>query len=348
MSLHTHQLHFRSSNLEPEQNSSNDEPGSILSDEEFTRIRELVEQLWSTGHCALSSKDTKATRAVRAVLAALEVLGAVEISHEDLVTVYARTPFSRGFVRSFLACLESRVQIVDNWNVTHSERGDIVGSSIVLQAESQRVKKMRARGLFPPALQEQRAAFIVIKARTIFRGIVYLFDYNKNWDSFNLVGGKEEASDAGLSEKTALRELHEELGMNADSVQLTDLTPSGPIESYSTLGRFGVLTKYSTKFYFARMKRSPTLRARHRWFSLKELKNRSGTRGEQFLLHPVYFGYLLDPSTGIERLPNSFEGTVTSRRLAVGIEFISQNRQLIVAVIAILGAIIAVATQLLR
>ena len=168
-------------------------------------VREVGDHLWKHGeyHFAIGTDST--SRGALAIVACLETLGAVEVVSlgEAEVTFRAATPFARGFVRSYLRCLEARIPIIENWHVTQSLPDDIVGSGLVLHSEERRVAGLRRLGLNPEALSHRRVAFVVIKGRSLFGKTLYLFDYNKNWDMYNLLGGKEELVDSGSAENTA-------------------------------------------------------------------------------------------------------------------------------------------------
>ena len=149
------------------------------------------------------------------------------------------------------------------------------------------------------------------------------------------------------SSDTARRELEEELGVPQSSVRLMDLTPDRWLEMFSTLGRHGVLTRYSAKFYLALLDHRPRLRGRHRWFDEKEVKERRGAHGERFLLHPAYFEYLLNESGGIEALPVSLRDRIAPPRLSPTLDFVREHRAAIVAVLAVLGAVVGFLKALL-
>jgi 8-oxo-dGTP pyrophosphatase MutT (NUDIX family) len=314
---------------------------ALLSDDVFQKLEEVVEEIWRKGLYHLTLRTDRTTQAVVGVFLALELLGTVELTSDDPRTLLIRTPtaYATGFLKTYIECLRYRIPIVSNWQVTHALPESVSGSALLRTAELQRITALVNRGVQPGSLNRCRVAFVIIKGRTIFGKPMYLFDYNKNWDMFNLIGGKEEVADAGSLESTVRREVEEELGVAQTVLRLHDLTPDGPIETFSLLGRFGVMTHYSAKLYLGMLEVEPRLRGRQRWFYASEVEKRSGARGERFLLHPAYFDHLRDMPGGLQDLPFSFRRRVMPARWLQIADFINEHKTEIGTAIAVLGGL---------
>lgn len=114
-------------------------------------------------------------------------------------------------------------------------------------------------------LRQSRCAFIVIKLKIANDGW-FIMRKNLKWKDINFVGGHEEEPDKHNREKTAKRELLEEIpalrGFRFYELEkLTDELEYGPILSRSVLQE----TKYHIQFFFLRFvdKPKPLLESLH-------------------------------------------------------------------------------------
>jgi hypothetical protein len=106
-------------------------------------------------------------------------------------------------------------------------------------------------------LQKSRAGFVVVKLH-VNEEAYYLMRVNPKWKDLNFLGGHQKGRDGGDLEKTARRELWEEVPLlrNAGDlqfVQLTDLVQYGPIHSQSKGGN----VEYELKFFLLKLDKLP-------------------------------------------------------------------------------------------
>lgn len=105
--------------------------------------------------------------------------------------------------------------------------------------------------------RKSRVGFVVIKV-SVGGTAFYLMRINQKWKDVNFVGGHEKDRDAGSLEKTARRELWEEVPPIRDFTDfglrpLTQRLHYGPIESRSKGGE----VEYELQFFLLAMDRSP-------------------------------------------------------------------------------------------
>ena len=105
--------------------------------------------------------------------------------------------------------------------------------------------------------RKSRVGFVVIKL-SVSGTACFLMRFNSKWKDVNFIGGHEEPRDSGKFEKTARRELWEEVpsfrGYSDYSLEaLTSLVHYGPIQSRSR----GNKVKYEVQFFLLRINESP-------------------------------------------------------------------------------------------
>ena len=158
--------------------------------------------------------------------------------------------------------------------------------------------------------RQTRCAFVVIKLK-IHNKDYYILRRDKDWNDLNLIGGHQELKDNGKFERTAKREMFEELSAlrgKADVAlkPITDLIRYGPVWSQSAKRE----SLYQLMFYLARLDTEPrvlekTLGARSMNFlidsvSLKSAMERKDVSAFLELLESEIPG-------GIEAIPYSFD-----------------------------------------
>jgi hypothetical protein len=106
----------------------------------------------------------------------------------------------------------------------------------------------------PP--RKSRVAFVIIKL-SVLGMAYYLMRVDPKWKDINLIGGHEKDRDSGNLEKTARRELWEEVPSIRDSefylVPLTSELHYGPIESRSKHEK----VQYELRFFLLKIMNSP-------------------------------------------------------------------------------------------
>ena len=107
--------------------------------------------------------------------------------------------------------------------------------------------------------RETRCAFVVIKLKIYAKDYLFL-RRDKDWNDLNLIGGHQEEKDNGRFNRTARREMFEELSAlrgNAD-VELRPITESicyGPVWSQSAKRE----SQYKIMFFLARLDTDPRI-----------------------------------------------------------------------------------------
>jgi len=163
------------------------------------------------------------------------------------------------------------------------------------------------------AIRASRVGFVVIKLRA--QGTpYYLMRLNAKWKDVNFVGGHEKPRDSGSLEKTAKRELWEEVpSIRSRKFHLQSLTKEvhhGPIVSKSK----GTHVEYHLKFFLLKANLSPetlikitSARSRNVWVTEDELISQTRYRvsGLVAVLHHLLPG-------GLASIPYSFPADVRS------------------------------------
>lgn len=126
-----------------------------------------------------------------------------------------------------------------------------------------------------------RVAFVVVKLRAGEESF-YLLRYNPKWNDLNLIGGHEDTKDGGIIERTARRELREEVPLirTFEEYRLSALSEPviyGPVMSKSK----NVVTRYEVHFYLLKLDSSPaplvhllTSRSKNVWIDQRNLESK--------------------------------------------------------------------------
>jgi hypothetical protein len=155
--------------------------------------------------------------------------------------------------------------------------------------------------------RKSRVAFVVIKLSVL--GIAYyLMRVDPKWKDINLIGGHEKHRDSGNLEKTARRELWEEVPSirdysQFDVVPLTPELPYGPIESRSK----GAKVEYELRFFLLKIMHSPenlvaglSDRTRNIWVSEQDL-----LLGRRFRVSGLVRFLMSNITGGLQSIPYS-------------------------------------------
>jgi len=166
------------------------------------------------------------------------------------------------------------------------------------------------------AVRRSRLGFVVIKFRV--GGIVYyLMRVNPKWKDINFIGGHEKPRDGGDLEKTARRELWEEVPSvrsypNIELEPITGLVSYGPIYSRSK----GDQVEYEAQFFLVKIINSPNSlvellsdRSKNIWISENEL-----IRAEKYRMSGLVEVLNSAKSGGLEDIPYSSGTDLSSLR----------------------------------
>ena len=134
-------------------------------------------------------------------------------------------------------------------------------------------------------LRKSRVGFVVVKL-SVGGAAFFLMRLNAKWKDVNFIGGHEKLRDSGNLEKTARRELWEEVpsirGYSDVTLEpLTQLMHYGPIRSRSNGGD----VEYEIQFFLLRISYSPEVlvemlssRTKNIWVAEHDLLNRTRFR----------------------------------------------------------------------
>jgi 8-oxo-dGTP pyrophosphatase MutT (NUDIX family) len=216
--------------------------------------------------------------------------------------------------------------------------------------ELERLEHSKRTGLRPRVFHVIPVAYAIIKAKSARKKRdLYLFELNKDWQMYNLVGGKQATCDDGSFDVTLRREIEEELGVDRRLVKLTCLTEK-PLDGYSLSGHQGVLSHYPCMLYLAHFENHFDVGPKNRWFSLTELEQlrRDDTPG--LMVNPVYLDFLMTKLPGgLAGLPYSFPTAIDrvslTRRTA---DFLLRHSAWFLGGLALLAALITLIASLLQ
>lgn len=166
-----------------------------------------------------------------------------------------------------------------------------------------------------------RVAFVVVKLRAGDESF-YLLRFNPKWQDLNLIGGHEDPKDGGSLERTARRELREEVPLIRmfHDYRLNSLgkpVEYGPLVSKSR----NVWTKYEAWFYLLKIEGSPaplvhllTARSKNVWIDQQTLLEGQNYRLSRYisLLDSMMKGGLravpFSSTTNLISIRNHFDG----------------------------------------
>lgn len=324
-----------------------DQP-SLFSDAELNSVDTILERSLHVHQQKFPRNEL--SESVLTLLSVLDAFGALRIEIDpEVVWVHFKSYIATNFGRVFVLYCRHRFALVADWHHLRGLEGHFYGIDFLLFLEQKRIKYSIESGFKPEVFIYRNVAFAVIKARSQRRSCdVYLMQMNKDWQRYNFVGGKQEPIDRSDFQRTALREIEEELGIDTDLVHVTPLFTT-VMRTYGLTGHNGVLCCYDGMVYQAFFSGTIPEASINRWFTEEELRKSLGSGGEQFMMNPYYRDYLLDRLPGgLAGLPYSLAAPVevSSRLRRIG-DGIVEHRLLIIAIITIVGALIALIKLLL-
>jgi len=317
----------------------------ILPEEVLQRIEPFITDLCNHSYTDLSQEDCS-HRDLLMFAAFLELLGIVKVKPEtNRIRVSVSGPLANDAASSIFLLLRYGFSIFDDWWRRFRTLPDqLCALEFLHHMELQRIEHSKRAGIRPEVLHEIPVAFAVIKAYSEKRRqAVFLLELNKDWNRYNLIGGKDEPHvDKGFRE-TLFREIEEELGVMKNKVQLTQLTEE-PLEAYSLSGHKGVLSKYPCMLYLAHFTDPIQIRAKDKWVTEEELLRLQTSEEPGLMINPIYLEFLFNKIPGgLKGLDYSFKDPVEKEAWYQTVkQFMADNKEWIVALLAIIGGIITV------
>lgn len=274
----------------------------------------------------------------------LKAFGAVKVSEKnDRIHISLLDKLASDVPRVFFLYLKYGFPIFPKWgNRFRTIPDQLLGIEFLHHMELERIEYSKRAGFKPEVLGEVPVAYAIIKGYSDKkRDDVYLLEFNTDWNRYNLIGGRREPEDGADYRKLIFREIEEELGIPRKEVKLTQLTEN-PIEGFSLSGNTGVLTRYPCMIFLAHFKNQLKLGLKDKWFTEKEIIELQNTKDIGLIINPAYLDFLFKNCIGKDKkLSYSFEESVEKIPLLQHcLNFITKNKEIIVAILVILGAII--------
>lgn len=175
-------------------------------------------------------------------------------------------------------------------------------AELVNELEYRRVLEDQSRGILSMNFDTRPSEFAVICALTTKNDRAYLFEINKDWNRYNLIGGKQLKSDNKSFEETVRREVTEELGISRDRVKLYRLNED-PIEGWAISANAGGFTSYPCVLFGCTIAGKLEARLKDRWITENDLRMllSSEERSEEIMINPNYLSFLMEGSEPLLR-----------------------------------------------
>jgi len=321
----------------------------LVSSASIDKLKKLFETLRTQRRIKFKANSLDQNHEILILLDVFRTIGVLDISKEsDYITVDVPTEFGLNFVLSFIVSLFQGFKILDNWYSTKPIDDRLTGLQLLLSFEKRRVEQSKLYGVKPEVFRERPVAFGIIKSKEKWTDKEYiLFEENKDWHKYNLIGGKQENNDQGSFEDTLFREIEEEIGINRKYVKLTRLN-NQPISSYGLTGNFGALAGYPAYLFHVHFSVNFEISGRLKWIPMEEFKQNKTKDGKGFMISPFYLDFLFNHlEGGIESLTNSFkEPIIPNSKTGALLGFLVQKKEITVAIIVIVAALITAIKKL--
>lgn len=243
----------------------------------------------------------------------LHTIGIVKQDESGRIQAVSQT--GKYMLESLAVYLEADLHWVDDWHTRGiyrlDERHPLQNGATLLHALESRRLSLQDH---PPAIRTEKVAQVIIKRTNPQTGQAeLLFQYDKNAQQFQLIGGRYADADKSILE-TMIREIEEELADNLhyETDYHLDLIAEQISPSPNLSPTFGALTKYDFWVYHMRdLRRSDlVLQPEDCWAVVDDIlagyvTNQAGervpfTRGEIYLLMNEH------SPAGLANLPDSF------------------------------------------
>lgn len=299
-------IFFSEDDLQPT-GSGSDFPQNLLSKEILSRLEQLAREFQDKGVLTLSKEEVSRNTGIAMFVSFLKLFGVVEVTCEKEVIICRSTGYLAGdFPYVIFLLLKHGFSIFRDWERRYKPIPNrICALEFLHHIELERIEQSKAHGFAPEVIHTIPVSFALIKARSQKRKEdVFLFEINKDWRLYNLVGGKQKPEDAGNYETTILREIEEELGIPRSRVTLVPLTRQ-PLKGYGLTGNRGTLSYYPCMLYWVRIRGHFKVTERHCWLTEGEIlrlwkEEKNTQRG--LMVNPVYLDFIFN------KLPGGLKG----------------------------------------
>ncbi|MCC3771745.1 hypothetical protein [Streptomyces sp. UNOC14_S4] len=329
-------------------------PVALLGGDELDDVRSLAEEFSRGGEAAVSRTRLDRKPHMRMFIAFLCALGALRV--EESGGSYQLRPsgrLARHVPQLLHIYLSESLTLIDSWNVARVIPEESMSAlELLTQFELRRIDLTRRAGRDVRPLAERPVAFAVFHAVNDKGDDCYLFEINQDWGRLNFIGGKQEAADGGDFLTTVTREIVEELGLAAQRLSLSRLNDE-PLTAYGLSGNAGSLAHYPCVLYGVRVDGPLRVRMQDRWLTERQIRDFRELRDGPLMVNPVYLDFLLAGSPSrLSRTPVSTADKVrtwrdheiipdTERPVKRWVRVLRENKDLLAAVLTLLGAVIA-------
>jgi len=223
----------------------------LLSNGMIETLRRIAEEIRDKKSFVIPKSEFANHPDIAMFLGILRLVGAITIKELEN-TLHAESSGHLAADLPFIMYLYIKhgFAIFDDWNRRTKPLPDRLTALEFLHfIEKRRIESSRKAGFWTETVRTIPVSYAIIKARSESLGSdVYLFELNKDWNLYNLIGGKQEPEDNKDYRMTLLRELEEEIGVSRDRVMATQLLER-PLDGYSLSGSRGTLIHYPCMLY---------------------------------------------------------------------------------------------------
>jgi hypothetical protein len=282
-----------------------------------------------------------------ALLDLFRTYGAVEsIRNREHEFIAATSEIAQCFIRSIGLSYKHGIKIIDTWHQKREEFDIYWSGAILKDLEEQRIRECKKIGIEPEVIRSLKFAQIIVIAENLELGKpAILFKFSRAWKEYNLIGGRLLEIDEGDLDKTASREIRDDLGIKNFKVQpIPDIKPT---ETIQTSKRIGALTEYVFHLYTMRtdekLKLNPE--GEYFWCTKEEIRKGVARDGKRITLDSKMKEILID---SLGTLPKSVTNPVSMKPGLIRRIRNHLNLALILTMISILVGIIGIIVRLLR
>ena len=284
----------------------------LFSETEFKEMEQICVEL--TAGTEKYFETNQLTSAQRYYIATLRMLGAISISQIDgnSVRIVRSGKIAAQLPKILTYYLKNQYIMIDDWSRLILNEDHLSAAEIVNELEYRRVLQDQARGVQSVSFDSRPSAFAIICALNKRGERAYLFELNKDWNRYNLIGGKQTESDRGSYEETVRREITEELGISRDRIRLYRLNET-PMEGRAISANAGGLTSYPCVLFGCVISGKIEPRLKDRWIAERDVMAiaTAEPRRTELMVNPDYLSFLLDgKSSVLQSVPISTQNRV--------------------------------------
>jgi hypothetical protein len=193
--LPTH--YFSKQDLEPVEGLR--QPFDILiGGEELGALERVALDLREERSCTIAKSEMARHSHIALFIATLRLIGATTtVDAGESIRVDSAGHLASDLPYILFLYLKHGFSVFDDWNRrTKSLPDRLTALEFLHFIERRRIECSRKAGFQPETIRTIPVSYAIIKARSESLGAdVYLFELNKDWNLFNLIGGKQEPED---------------------------------------------------------------------------------------------------------------------------------------------------------